>query len=37
MYQYPKGRVKIDLSLEYDELVIVSLERAKAFKKWIEQ
>lgn len=36
MHQYPKGRVKIDLNPPPDDLVIVSVERAKAFKAWLE-
>lgn len=36
MHQYPKGRVKIDLDPQPDDLVIVSVERAKAFKAWLE-
>jgi two-component system response regulator LytT len=36
MHQYPKGRVKIDLDPTPDDLVIVSVERAKDFKAWLE-
>ncbi len=36
MHQYSKGRVKIDLNPPYGDLVIVSVERSKAFKDWLE-
>lgn len=37
MHQYPKGRVKIDLHPPIQDIAIVSVERAKAFKHWLEQ
>lgn len=36
MHQYPKGRVKLDLNPAPDNLAIVSVERAKAFRAWLE-
>lgn len=36
MHQYPKGRVKLDLNPAPDDLVIVSVERSKEFKAWLE-
>ena len=37
MHQYPKGRVKIDLNPSHKDTTIVSVERAKNFKAWLEQ
>ena len=35
MHQYPKGRVKIDLTPSNKKEAIVSIERASQFKRWL--